>query len=197
MKLYDTDTYYHVYNRGVEKRTIFLDDSDYGVFIYLLKRYLSQEPELDKFGREYDKFYDEVSLIALCLMPNHFHMLIYQHDVEGVTRLLRAVTGSYARYFNKKYKRVGTLFQGVFKASRITSDAYLEHITRYIHLNPKDYLGWDWSSLPFYLGYQKADWIHPEMIIDTSKPEKYLYFLEDYRSYRASLDEIDSLLANR
>lgn len=196
VKLYDTDAYYHVYNRGVEKRTIFLDSSDYAVFVHLLRRYLSQEPELDRFGRKYGKLYDDVSLVAFCLMPNHFHMLIYQHDVEGVTRLMRAVAGSYTRYFNRKYERVGTLFQGVFKASRITDDAYFEHITRYIHLNPEDYLGWDWSSLSFYLGYREVDWIHPGTAADTDGSEKYLHFLEDYRSYQSTLDEVHSLLAD-
>ena len=195
VKFYDVDAYYHVYNRGVDKRTIFRDDEDYSVFIHLLKRYLSHEPERDKSGREYEKFYEYVSLVAFCLMPNHFHMLLYQHDMEGITKLLRAVTGSYARYFNKKYGRVGTLFQSTFKASRITDDSYLDHITRYIHLNPSDYLGWDWSSLLFYTGHKQVDWVRPDMVIDTNNSKAYLSFLEDYRSYERNLDHVRTLLA--
>lgn len=196
VKHYDTNTYYHVYNRGVAKRTIFLDDEDYAVFAHLLKRYLSNEPERDNSGREYVRLTDEVQLVAFCLMPNHFHMLLYQVEPKAITTLIRAVAASYTRYFNKKYDRVGGLFQGIFKAKRVGNDTYLEHITRYIHLNPKDYLGWRWSSLGSYLGKDRIDWVHPEFVIDTTKPRKYLEFVEDYVDYKDMMSEIEDHLAN-
>lgn len=196
VKFYDVDAYYHVYNRGVEKRVIFHTDEDYAVFAHLLKRYLGLDPERDSSGREYTKLVDEVSLVAFCLMPNHFHLLLYQHQPEAITKLLRAVTASYVRYFNKKYNRVGGLFQGIYKAKQIDSDGYLEHITRYIHLNPHDYMQWKWSSLPIYLRYVAADWVYPELAIDTTHPERYLTFLEDYVDYQKGLDKLKSSLAN-
>ncbi len=196
VKFYDADTYYHVYNRGVEKRQIFLDEQDYSVFAHLLKRYLGDQPEKDSSGREYKRLTDEVELIAFCLMANHFHLLLYQIEPEATTKLLRAVSTSYTRYFNKKYERVGGLFQGTFKAKQIGDEAYLQHISRYIHLNPGDYLGWEWSSLPAYLGYTRIDWIHPERLVDIAQPGQYLRFIEDYNSYEESLEQIEPHLAH-
>ena len=76
VKQYDVDSYYHVYNRGVNKRKIFVDDEDYVVFLGLLKRYLGSGNEKDKYNRDYQSFYEELDLLAYCLMPNHFHSMV-------------------------------------------------------------------------------------------------------------------------
>ena len=196
-KQYVPETYYHIYNRGVEKRKIFLDDQDYTVFLGLLKRYLSKKSELDKYGRDGVTFYDDIELEAYCLMPNHFHMLIYVgYNPRAMSELMRRVCTSYTMYFNKKYTRVGHLFQGRFKASRITTDEYLVHISRYIHLNPKDYLNWQYSSLPYYIGGWKTEWVRPEKIYGLYEWGSYEKFLEDYVGYRDTLDELKHELAN-
>ena len=195
-KTYTPDTFYHVFNRGVGRRSIFKDDKDYAVFLNLLKRYLGDEPAIDKQSREYPWFRNEIQLLAFCLMPNHYHLLVYQTKESAMTSLMRSVCTSYTRYFNKKYKRVGHLFQDRFKASRISSDAYLLHISRYIHLNPKKYKNWQFSSLPYYLGQKQASWLDPQPILELFEGDSYIEFVEDYESQKDMLEEIKSELAN-
>jgi putative transposase len=192
------DSYYHIYNRGVNKRRIFLDKEDYVVFLNLLKRHLSGKPQEDLKGREYIWLYEDMELLAFCLMPNHFHLCIYQHTPTAMQRLLGAVSMSYTTYFNKKYQRIGPLFQDTYKASHILDDSYVQHITRYIHLNPKGYKEWEFSSLPYFLGKKQAEWIRPEKILDMFGGRKqYGQFVEDYADYKATLATMGSNLANR
>lgn len=195
-KEYVSDTYYHVFNRGVNKRSIFKDDKDYAVFLNLLKRYLGEKPVRDKSNREYPWFRGKIQLLSFCLMPNHYHLLVYQQNDTAMTDLMRSVCTSYTRYFNKRHKRVGHLFQDRFKASRINSDEYLLHISRYIHLNPRDYKSWQFSSLPYYLGQKHSSWLDPKPMLDLFEGESYIDFVEDYESQKALLEEIKSELAN-
>lgn len=196
VKDYVPDSYYHIYNRGVNKRTIFKDTQDYAVFLNLLKRYLSKEPQKDKNGREYDSLFGDMELLAFCLMPTHYHLLIYQYQPKAMTALIRRIGTTYSTYFNKKYSRVGPLFQERFKASRIINDNYLLHISRYIHLNPEEYKNWEFSSLPYYLGNKKADWMVPGKIIELFEGDDYSEFLADYEDSKRILDEIKEELAN-
>jgi putative transposase len=196
VKIYDTNAYYHVYNRGVEKRKIFLEDEDYAVFLNLFKRYLDKEPVRDNKGREYEHMRGDIELIAFCLMPNHFHLLLFQlENPFAMTKLLHAVCAAYTVYFNKKYDRVGGLFQGPYKASLILNESYLLHISRYIHLNPKDYMNWEWSSLPYWVGEKTAEWVIPGRLNDMPKVE-YLSFLQDYDDYKNSHSVAVAFLAN-
>jgi len=110
---------------------------------------------------------------------------------------MRSVNTSYAMYFNKKYKRVGPIFQGPYKAVDLRSDEHLLHISRYIHLNPDNYKSWEPSSLNAYLGRQQLSWLHPERITKLfSGPREYSDFLADYEGYKKSLDEIRGDLAD-
>lgn len=194
-KIFISDSYYHVYNRGVEKRTIFLDESDYAVFLNLLKRYLSRKESKDARGRQYQNYHGQLELLAYCLMPNHYHLLFYVHEEESVPKVLQAVNGSYVHYFNEKYDRVGPLFQDRYKASHILNEAYLMHISRYIHLNPRDWRHWQYSSLPYYLGTYTADWVLPERAKELVSAD-YLSFLEDYEDYKATLEKIRAEIVN-
>lgn len=180
IKTYAPHQYYHVYNRGVEKRNVFIDKQDYAMFLSLLKRYLSTSNQIDAYGRSYHSLNSSVRLVSFCLMPNHFHLLIYQTEKTGMQQLLHRVTTTYTGYFNKKYERVGALFQGVYKASMIKSETYLQHISRYIHTNPDQYRTWEWSSLPYWLNEKQADWVHPTQTYEMN-PSKYLTFLDDWR----------------
>ncbi len=183
IKLYAEDSFYHVYNRGVEKRNIFLEDYDYRVFLNLLKIYLSPLDEAklgmsslfpDKRIRLRKTFYDEVRLMSLCLMPNHFHLLLQQQTRSSMTEFVRAVCTSYSMYFNKKYKRVGGLFQGVYKAVNIENDEYLLHLSRYIHRNPLKLAGcnpanlkeYPYSSYSTYTNTIQRPWIDTQLILD-------------------------------
>lgn len=200
LKQYVPDAYYHVHNRGVAKQAIFHDDEDYKVFLNLFKRYLDTEPTKDKKGREYEHLRDKIELLAYCLMPNHFHLLIYINETNstGVTTLLRAVTGAYTVYYNKKYNRVGSLFQGCFKASHILRDNYLLHISRYIHMNPKNYTKWPYSSLADYQGTRSTAWLNAGRIMGLfeGNEAKYKEFLVDYEGNKQALEEIRSELAS-
>ena len=84
------DSYYHVYNRGNEKRDIFLDDSDYEYFLMLISRYLSPLP-IANMGHEYPTFYQQVEVNSFCLMPNHFHLLIYQQEIGSLSLFLKSL----------------------------------------------------------------------------------------------------------
>ncbi len=187
--------YYHVYNRGVEKRQIFLDEKDYKAFSGILKAYLS--PPEDKSilqGRALQrvrghKLYDEVKLLAYCLMPNHFHLLIQQKLASSITNLMRRALTAYSMYFNEKYERVGSLFQGRFKAKEVDKDEYLLHLSRYIHRNPSgslvkkigDLESYVWSSYPIYLGKLDNRIVDPGFILGffpKDKIESYKQFVE-------------------
>lgn len=193
-RTYVENMYYHVFNRGVEKRIIFNDDDDKKVFLALLKRYLGCEPAVDPLGREYANYRDQVELLAYCLMPNHFHLLFYLKQEDGIRMLMHDVSTAYVRYFNDKYHRVGPLFQDRFKASLIIQESYLQHISRYIHLNPREWRSEKFSSLPYWLNEAKADWVHPERLL-SMPPEKYFEFLTDYEDYKQTLDIVKADLA--
>ena len=198
IKEFAPQSFYHVYNRGVEKRRIFLDEQDYVVFLGLLKKYISGE-QTDKNNRHpIKKFGPELKLIAYCLMPNHFHLLFYQENETTITEFMRRVTTGYVMYFNNRYQRVGGLFQGRYKASSINADSYLHHISRYIHLNPENYNHWPYSSLPYFLGKRNASWVQPGLVMDIfdNDPEQYRAFLRDYEDNKKELDALKWQLAN-
>ncbi len=194
-KQYDAPAYYHIYNRGAGDALIFLDDQDRHKFLSLFARHLDSNDLSKKTdGSQYDKY--DLELIAYCLMGNHFHLLVYQEtDPQAITQLMRSVATAYTMYFNRKYKRHGHLFQSIFKASHITDDAYLLHITRYIHMNPRSYLRYKWSSIAYYLGVDAPPWLHPEKVNDMSQ-RQYREFLESYEDRRAELELLKGELAD-
>ena len=195
VKTYIENGYYHIYNRGVEKRLIFQDREDYTKFLYLLKIYLTN-PEI--LRNEYpllrinivDKnLFEEIDLLAFCLMPNHFHLLVYQKQKDSITKLLRQICTAYVIYFNKKFERVGPLFQSKFKAVVVDSDEYLLHLSRYIHLNPTGRGApldeFEWSSYLYYLGKRQSNWLKTNKIVKYFNKSKtgfsYKSFVEDYQ----------------
>lgn len=122
--------YYHVYNRGVDKRDVFLEDSDFKKFlnaIICIKKRGSA-------GRTKSQP-ERVPIVAYCLNPNHFHFVL-GHSVKGdISKFMHKLCTSYTKYFNSKYERSGALFEGTFKSSRIDSDAYLCWVTTYVNAN--------------------------------------------------------------
>ena len=192
IKTYYAPAYYHVYNRGAGGQKIFIDSVDKQKFLSLLERHSNPE---HKNNPEYPFPLHETQLAAYCLMGNHFHMLLYQHDdPDAITQLMRSVSTAYAMYFNKRHKRQGHLFQSIFKASLITDEAYLMHITRYIHMNPRTYMTYKWSSLRFYLGEQPPAWLLVELVQSMS-PVKYRQFLIDYEGKKAELELLKTQIA--
>ena len=165
----ETGYYYHLFNRSVAKIPIFTSKRDFIRAISLLNYYrfknlpfpFSQLMRLNKGQREdvlreLEKSKGElIEIICFCLMPNHFHLLLKQLQDKGIMRFLRNFQDSYAKYFNIKHQRSGSLFQGRFKAVLIEDDAQLLHLSRYIHLNPyssfivrnkKSLSNYSWSS---------------------------------------------------
>lgn len=187
-KQYIENSYYHIYNRGVEKRLIFLDNQDYAVFLSYLQDYLTPKDELNlqkQLGdpaisyKQRDKitkllnlknFADEITLISYCLMPNHFHLCIKQKSAGAIDKFMKSLATRYTMYFNRKYKRVGQLCQDVYKAVLIETDEQLLYLTSYIHKQALAIQGQilevnQPSSYPEYLGKRKTEWVHPEEIL--------------------------------
>ncbi len=199
IKQYAPDSYYHIYSRGVNKRRIFLDENDYAFFLSLLKRYLSLKPTPRPKHPPYRTFFSELDLLTFCLMPNHIHIFVYQHENNRAIReFMAAIMTSYSKYFNEKYKRLGPLFQSRYLASRITSDSYLLHISRYIHLNPRNWRNYPYSSIKYFQGKAFAEWFNPVHILTLfdDSPQKYLTFVADHEDYKKSLESIDLDLAH-
>ncbi len=133
--------YYHIYNRGVDKRSIFMSDEDKNHFIRMMYFSLSRQSfvmrdMVDVQLNEYVIDKKLVSIGAYCLMSNHFHILVRAKDEEGVTKFMSKLSTGYAAYFNKKYERTGSLFEGRFKSEHVDNDRYLKYLFAYIHLNP-------------------------------------------------------------
>jgi putative transposase len=199
VKQYAADMYYHVYNRGVAKQVVFHDAEDKKHFLKIIGRHLDPENTDVRYdGAPYEKYEDQLELLCYCLMGNHFHLLLYMKNGEtAVKKFMHSLSTSYTMYYNKKYHRVGALFQGTFKASRIQDEAYLLHITRYIHMNPRGYKNYFYSSYKNYVGKTPDRWLKPERILSLfSSVVSYAEFCEDYRGYSESIGETKGLLAN-
>src|SRR3989304_4322705 len=128
------DSCYHVFNRGVEKRNIFLDEEDYTTLQSYLFKYLQPIEKVaerypDTPVRLYGKnLSEEVELVAYCLMPNHFHLLLRQNTKDGISKLLKQLTNAYTLYFNQKNDRVGGLMQGRFRAAGVNNESLFIHL---------------------------------------------------------------------
>jgi putative transposase len=181
-----TGEYYHIYNRGIDKRNIFKVKRDYERFIMLLYicNSTNEKPfRLDDLLNKQDKTFEEVMILdkgkplvsigAWCLMTNHFHLLVRQEVDGGITKLMRKVGVGYSMFFNIKYQRKGALFGGLFKSKLIgVDDNYMNHMFAYIHLNSLDieFSGWEKQL--------------------TKSPKEMKDFLESYR-YSSYQDYID------
>lgn len=139
--------YYHLYNRGTDKRIIFKDKADYRHFLYLM--YICNTMKsiaLRDIGINFNRGESIVYIGAYCLMPNHFHILVKEKEEGGISKYMRKLLTAYSMYFNKKYKRTGTLYENMFKASWISRDTYLKYIYAYIHLNPAKLINKNWRD---------------------------------------------------
>ncbi len=195
------DEFYHLYNRGIEKRVIFLDKEDYehfGRLLYLCNT--TRSITLRNVGEDFDRGEQIVAIGAYCLMPNHFHLLIKEITEKGVSIFMKKLLTAYSMYFNKKYERTGHLFEGVFKSKHLSTDIYLKYMYAYIHLNPaklidpkwkekrskstKELLGYSmaypYSSVQEYLGSDKK--IYRKEIISAKNFPGYFLKVKDHVS---------------
>ena len=201
------DGYYHVYNRGVEKRVIFLDEQDYNMLLYYLFIYLMPPKEIIKkypnlpFRLQGKNLHGQIELIAYCFMPNHFHFLIKQRNKTSISKFIKQLTNAYTLYFNQKYKRVGALMQGRFKAVGIDNYDLLLHVSRYIHLNPvvsglivkpSDY---EYSSYKDFTGEKGKIYCYTEEILgENMSSRSYQSFVIDQIGFAKELELIKHLV---
>lgn len=144
--VFTQDEYYHIFNRGVDKRVIFSSPEEYQRFLYIL--YLSNSSlsfkidNLTKYEKDSLQIFSTertdllVSIHAYCLIPNHFHLLISEVTEGGISTFMQKLSTAYTMYFNRKHKRSGCLFQGPFKAVHIEHDTQFKYLFSYIHANP-------------------------------------------------------------
>lgn len=193
LKHYEENGYYHLYDRGVAKNEIFLDEQDYAVFLSYLKEYLSppvppSEEEIRQMNYKYlrKNYLSEIKLLAFCLMPNHFHFLVRQRGSRAIESFMRSLLTRYSVYFNRHHERVGHLFQDVYKGILVPNEAYFLWLGRYIHRNPLGILlkkgrlsDYPYSSYPAYLGLQKIAWLSPEDALASYPKRGYRDFVEE------------------
>ena len=176
---FSTGDHYHLYNRGNNRERIFFERENYLFFLRRLRQYLL--PILE--------------VVAYCLMPTHYHLVVQiktnktseVFKTSEVSRAMMRFSVSYTKAMNKRYDRVGALFQGAFQAKRVDSDAYLAHLSRYIHLNPmlagygSSPEEWEFSSYAEYLGLRDGSLPVPEIVLaQFPSREAYQAFVEDY-----------------
>ncbi len=176
--LFFNGEYYHIYNRGNAKRTIFMNPEDYNYFIYLL--YVCNTDEriiIREIPKDFVPSKSLVDIGAYCLMPNHFHILIKGKSENGISKFMRKVLTGYVMYFNKKYSLSGSLFEGKFKDRHVNNDRYLKYLYSYIHLNPLKLINRNWredadENKSQYLSYIKE--------YEYSSCKNYLTLKENY-----------------
>jgi putative transposase len=164
---------YHIYNRGVEKRKIFLNDKDRLRFLHDMFVFNDQLPVIPSNIRqclEVEPLNSKkkplllVKILAFCLMENHFHLLLMQKTNDGIVKFMQKLGTGYTMYFYQKNQRVGPLFQGRFKATLIDDNSQFIHIPYYIHSNP--------------IKFSEPGWQTGEKL---KNPQKTIGFLNSYR----------------
>ncbi len=167
------DTYFHIYNRGVNRNTVFFDDENYRFFIQRMSEYLT--PELD--------------VIAYCLMPNHFHFLVQQHQPEAISTFMGRISKSYVQAVNMRFNRTGHLFEGKYKINEIDTVQYLVHLSSYIHLNPvraglvNEVKDWRFRSYKAYAEKNENEGlVKPNVVLqEFDENNSYSKFVETYQ----------------
>lgn len=210
------EQYYHVFNRGVEKRPTFTSKYEflravdcisfyrYGDISLRYSQYLNLNKEKkSELINSLDDNQQEVEVIAFCLMGNHFHLLLKQIKEGGIVKFMAKFQNSYTKYFNTKHQRVGPLFQGVFKAVLVEDEEQLLHLSRYIHLNPvtgfrvkiEEILSYQWSSYLEYLDLIDRKFVNRNAVLNFFKDkDEYQKFVLDQADYAKTLERVEHLL---
>lgn len=189
------DQYYHVLNRGIDNRDIFLNFDDYFRFVESLKEFntslavsirdlrdsrlprglslgkSSRSPRTDLGARPSSELNKLVEILCFCLLPNHFHLLLKQLRENGISEFMKKIGTGYASFINIKYKRKGHLFQGAFKAVHISKESQFLHITRYAHLNVLDLYMPEWRE------GKVSDWEKSKKILEEYPWSSYPIFV--------------------
>ncbi|MGC9503806.1 transposase [Baaleninema sp.] len=171
--------YYHIYNRGNNGDLIFIEPENYGYFIKLIRKYFIESL---------------VEMVSYCLMPNHYHFLVYLKD-RDFSDCMKKLSLAYVKAINQRYQRSGSLFEGRFQSIVIDNDRYLCHLSRYIHINPvranlvKHPQDWIFSSYRDYVGLRRGTLPKPDVVLSQFSGR------EDYRQFVES--EVDERIIQR
>ncbi len=181
---FQNGNYYHIYNRGVDKRKIFMDDKDYLRFLRSIKEFNNIEISGSLYRRNYLKRKGAklpvgslapsialVDIVCFILLPNHYHFLIKQTMNDGVMKFFHKLGGGYTNYFNFRYNRIGSLFQGPYNSVQITTNEYLFYVSAYINGNSEIHKiakaeKWTWSSYQDYLSEEKEKFCAKQIILN-------------------------------
>jgi putative transposase len=204
--------YYHIYNRGVDKRNVFLDDFDYIRFLQSIQEFNSVDP----VGSLYEKNFREkkngslaspleaklpklVEIICYCLNSNHYHFILKQISEKGIEKFMHRLGTGYTKYFNQKYKRTGSLFQGPFKSAHINPDNFI-YLSAYINCNAEVHgiaksEDWKWSSFLDYAGKRNGKLCDKEIVLDQFRNQKdYIDFAKENAKAMKEKKEFEKLL---
>ena len=209
--VFENGEYYHVYNRGIDKRDVFVDKYDFLRFLKSMKEFNTTLP----IGSLHENHFKDlgvqlpsengerlVEFVAYCLNPNHYHFILKQLVDSGISKFMQKIGTGYTNYFNEKNKRSGALFQGRFKAVLIDSNEYLLYLSAYVNKNnhihhlgvelPSESREWMYSSELDYLGKRNGNMCKKEIILDqfnnTYEYEKFMNKVESYSKDRKNID---------
>lgn len=207
------DECYHIFSRSIAGFKIFnnifeysriIDQIDllrYQNFNYKYSQFidlgLNMQLDIKKDLQEENDIF--VRVIAFCIMPTHFHLILQQKTDKGIANFIGRVLNSYSKFFNTEHKRSGPLWSSRFKSVHIKGDEQLLHLTRYIHLNPssagliENPEDWKYSSYQQYLGKENCSHCDYGGILEI-KPKQYKKFVDDRKSYQKDLSIIKGLL---
>ena len=215
---------YHIYNRGVEKRDIFLDDEDYFRFIHDLFEFNDEElATILYYKKPFIQLYETkshrvdhkrkliVEILVFTLMPNHFHLLLRQRRENGISEFMHRLGVGYSMYFNQKYERNGSLFQGTYKAVLVENEAHFIHLPYYIHVNSLDLRfpewrdkeiknyqeamkfleNYRWSSFPDYIGKKNFPSVTERKFLSEimDKEQGCKNFIENWIEYKKEIKD--------
>jgi len=168
--------YYHIYNRGANRQSIFRERANYE-FV---------QRKMAEISKRY-----QLSAIAYCLLPNHYHFLARQNGEAPARLLAQYVFNAYTKAYNKRYGHSGTLFEGSYRAIEVYTPVYIQNLVRYIHANPvlhglvDDPFEWPYSNLHEWVGERQSDLYDPDFVKEHfDGPEAYRRYLLEYMNTR-------------
>jgi hypothetical protein len=169
---------FHVTSRGVGNLQPFRRNIDKHEFLDRLSWYLGADKRTDRARRPYDKLFDEVAVLAICILDNHFHLILHQFAADGMERLMRRVLTGYGKYHNKHHDWKGPVFDARYAADPMRGPDHLREMLGYTILNnPIEQLGYEFSSSAVMLGERSSSWLRTDLALGVFDG------VEGYRSY--------------
>ena len=179
--------YYHVYNRGNNRQNIFFEQENRLFFLRRVRKYLIGETQTSEVSETSEVLEVWMTIVAYCLMPNHYHLLVCPHD-DQLSRRMQRFSISYTKAMNNRYCRTGALFEGQFQAVHVDSNEYLLHLSRYFYLNPvmaglvRRPEDWEFSTYRDYIGLRQGTLPTPDIVLaQFPTRDAYRDFVESYQ----------------